>query len=131
MFHIYTLNPVDLGDDDQPLADLVFDLLPEEGFAHPHEYLEKEGIFITEACKKDGWAFVPQSGGFEPEWEIDIRVAGATSRYSESEIEELVEKYVEDKDLIDDFKESGFYGELFADVMRAIEDGSENHYSFS
>lgn len=130
MFHIYTLNPVDLGNDGQRLAELVLDLLPEEGFADPSEFDYQEGSLITEACKKDGWAFVPQSGGFEPEWEIDIRVAGATSRYYESEIEELVEKYVEDQDLIDDWKENGFYGPLFADVMQAIEDGSENHYSF-
>jgi hypothetical protein len=131
MFHVDALNPIGLGNDGQLLADLVFDLLPKEGYADPSEFDDNEGRLISEACKKDDWAFVPQSGGFEPDWLIDIRVSGATSRYSKYQIDDLVESYIVDDDLIDDWKENGFYGLLFPKVMQAIEAGSENHYSFS
>lgn len=136
MYHVTNLNPINLGNDGQRLADLVLELLPKEGFTDPSEFHDNEGSLITEACKKDGWAFVPQSGGFDQEWEIDIRIGGSSEsigtpfRISENHLADLVCKYVGRKDLIVDFDDEGIYGILFPEVMKALEQGSDHYYQF-
>ncbi len=66
---IFNLEPVDMGKDQQEIADEVLEMVSNMEFVSEEEFYELETGLIAEACKKLKWHSVPTTGGFEVEWE--------------------------------------------------------------
>jgi len=145
MYKIEHLNPVDMGSDQQELADYVMEQVDGMSFDEKDDF--NEGAFIQTACKELGWATVPQTGGFEVSWEFSIQIDGASTTVDEQELLSLAEEHNVPSWLIENFDDPlsvvftyVWQGELEGEydrrkplihLMRWIERESDNHYTFN
>tara|TARA_Y100000310_G_scaffold232139_1_gene234888 strand:+ start:437 stop:805 length:369 start_codon:yes stop_codon:yes gene_type:complete len=121
MLTILNLNPVNMGNDQQEIADWVGDHLGGEDFGSKDDF--NEGEWIERACKALGWAFTPQTGGFSVDWGYRINISGAWTVIPEEEMEQIAT----DLGITDD-QWSYFDG---SDLAHLIEKKSHGHYKMA
>lgn len=145
MYKIDYLDPTDMGDNQQELADYVMEQVKDMSFDEKDDF--NEGAFIQTACKELGWATVPQTGGFEVSWKYSVQIDGASTTISENELLELAEKHNVPDWLIENFDDPHevvftyvWWGRLcgqhdtdqpLGHLMRWIERESDGHYTFN
>lgn len=145
MYKIEHLDPVDMGNNQQELADYVMEQVEGMSFDEKDDF--NEGAFIEVACKELGWATVPQTGGFEVWWAYSVQIDGASTTISENELLELAEKHDVPAWLIENFDDpldvvftyvwqGRLCGQMETDtplghLMRWIERESDGHYTFN
>ena len=145
MYKIDHLDPVDMGNNQQELADYVMEQVEGMSFDEKDDF--NEGAFIQTACKELGWATVPQTGGFEVWWAYSVQIDGTSTRISENELLELAEKHDVPAWLIENFDDpldvvftyvwqGRLCGQMETDtplghLMRWIERESDGHYTFN
>jgi hypothetical protein len=145
MYKIEHLDPVNMGDNQQELADYVMEQVDGMSFDEKDDF--NEGAFIQTACKELGWATVPQTGGFEVSWEFSIQINGASTTVDEAELLAIAEEHKVPSWLIENFDDPlsvvftyVWQGELEGEydrrkplihLMRWIERESDNHYTFN
>ncbi len=145
MYKIEHLDPVDMGNNQQELAEYVMEQVEGMSFDEKDDF--NEGAFIHTACKELGWAFTPQVGGFEVSWKYSIQINGAATTIVEYELLELAEKYDVPAWLIENFDDPQpvvftyvWQGRLcgqhdtdqpLGHLMRWIERQSDGHYTFN
>lgn len=145
MYKIEHLDPVDMGNNQQELADYVMEQVEGMSFDEKDDF--NEGAFIEVACKELGWATVPQTGGFEVWWKYNIQINGASTTISEDELLDLAEKHNVPAWLIENFDDplevvftyvwqGRLCGQMETDtplghLMRWIERESDGHYTFN
>ena len=118
MYKIEHLDPTDMGDNQQELAEYVMEQVEGMSFDAKDDF--NEGAFIQTACKELGWATVPQTGGFEVSWKYSVQIVdwseeldyimdgwrldgGASTTLSENELLDLAEKHDVPAWLIENF----------------------------
>lgn len=145
MYKIEQLVPVDMGDNQEELADYVMEQVDGMSFDEKDDF--NEGAFIEVACKELGWATTPQSGGFEVSWKYSIQINGAGTTYDEQELLELAIEYNVPEWLMENFDDplrvvfTYFWrGDLCGQhetktplihLMNWIERESDGHYTFN
>jgi len=145
MYKIEHLNPVDMGSDQQELADYVMEQVDGMSFDEKDDF--NEGAFIHTACKELGWTFTPQSGGFEVSWKYSVQIDGASTTVVEDELLDLAEKHNVPSWLIENFDDPlpvvftyTWQGRLCGEhetktplihLMNWIERESDGHYTFN
>jgi hypothetical protein len=145
MYKIEHLDPTDMGDNQQELADYVMEQVKNMSFDNKDDF--NEGAFIQTACQELGWATTPQTGGFEVWWGFSVQIDGASTTISENELLSLAEEHNVPSWLIENFDEPlsvvftyVWQGELegeydrrtpLSHLMRWIERESDNHYTFN
>tara|TARA_R100001082_G_scaffold15629_1_gene7978 strand:+ start:509 stop:880 length:372 start_codon:yes stop_codon:yes gene_type:complete len=116
------LQAVDMGSDQQEIADWVLDQVSDITFQSKDEFDEKEGQWIGEACKALGWHFTPQTGGFEVNWVYPIKIGGAQTSVSEEEMDKII------SDL--GISENDWAHLPSSSLIDLIAEKSDGHYTF-
>jgi len=145
MYKIGHLEPNDMGEDQEELAAYVMEQVKDMSFDEKDDF--NEGAFIHTACKELGWAFTPQTGGFEVSWEYSVQIDGASTTVDEQELLTLAEEHNVPSWLIENFDDPlsvvftyVWQGRLCGEhetktplihLMRWIERESDNHYTFN
>ena len=145
MYKIGHLEPNDMGEDQEELAAYVMEQVEGMSFDGKDDF--NEGAFIHQACKELGWATVPQTGGFDIQWEFSIQIDGASTTVDEAELLAIAEEHKVPSWLIENFDDPlsvvftyVWQGELEGEydrrtplihLMRWIERESYNHYTFN
>lgn len=145
MYKIEHLDPVDMGNNQQELADYVMEQVDGMSFDEKDDF--NEGAFIEVACKELGWAFTPQNGGFEVSWKYSVQIGVVSTTIVEYELLELAEKHDVPDWLIENFDDPHpvvftytWQGRLCGEhetktplshLMQWIQRESDGHYTFN
>tara|TARA_R110000737_G_scaffold158257_1_gene186569 strand:+ start:239 stop:520 length:282 start_codon:yes stop_codon:yes gene_type:complete len=65
---IFNIEAVDMGNDQQEIADWVMNHIGDTEFENEEAFQEQEGSLIHLACESMEWNSVPQVGGLIAEW---------------------------------------------------------------
>ena len=84
---IYNLEPTDMGNDQQEIADKVMSYVEDVEFACADEFHKQEGTLIQRACDDMGWVSAPQNGGLIVEWEENPDIPDLAEFMQEYELE--------------------------------------------
>lgn len=114
------LEPINMGNDQQEIADYVMEQVGGMSFDSKDDF--NEGAFIEIACKELGWASTPQNGGFEVRWAYPIKIGGAQTSVSEEEMDKII------SDL--GISDNDWANLPSTDLIALIEEKSEGHYRF-
>ena len=66
---IYNIEAVNMGKDQQEIAECVMEHLADREFKTEQEFSSMEGFLVEMACHALEWNSVPQTGGLIVEWE--------------------------------------------------------------
>jgi len=66
---LLTIEATDMGNNQDEIAEEVYNLVADHDFKTEAEFYEMEGKLITQACKNLNWQSVPQNGGLVPNWD--------------------------------------------------------------
>ena len=69
---ICNLTATDMGENQSEISDKVLEYVDGINYASKNDFYEVEYALITKACNELGWLSVPQCGGLEVEWMVNL-----------------------------------------------------------